>query len=122
MDKINFNIKEFRKIYPEFSDIEKLKLQYFQNLAFLILKTSKIPNNFNNNQRENLLWLLICHLASLDKRGNTLVGSLSSASEGSVSSSFSLPQKMDNSWFNQSQYGATFKQIIQSYPQARYYC
>ncbi len=71
--------------------------------------------------KESLLWLLVCHLASLEERGNALVGSLSSASEGSVSSSFEFAQKLDAAWFNQSQCGASYRQIIQPYPKAKYY-
>ncbi len=117
-----FNLIEFREMYAQFENVSDNKLKHLYRLSILIFAQSDNQSqNRDAETKESLLWLLVCHLASLDERGNDLVGSLSNASAGSVSTSFEITQQFDAAWFNQTQCGASYRQIVQPYPKARYY-
>lgn len=81
--------------------------------------------------RQDLLWLLMAHLAQLGINATTAnssststtsgVGRVASVSRGSVSVSFDgsgLPR--DAGWFTQTQYGLTFWQATAQYRQMRF--
>lgn len=83
-------------------------------------------------ERQDLLWLLVAHLAQLGLNASAAngssstgtqggVGRVASVSRGSVSVSFDgsgLPR--DAGWFTQTQYGLTFWQATAQYRQMRF--
>jgi len=76
--------------------------------------------------RQRLLGLLTAHVATLfaplgGVASPTLVGRVSSASEGSVSVTAEFPDTPGAEWFNQTKYGAMFWQLTKQYRVARYY-
>ena len=65
--------------------------------------------------RQTLLWLIVCHLATLALWPMGQSGPVSSATEGSVSTSFSLPQNTGRAFWSQTPCGQTFWQAVQPY-------
>lgn len=76
--------------------------------------------------RQVLFGLLTAHIAALNAPLNgqvssTVVGRVSSASEGSVSVSFDYPTSAGSEWYNLTKYGAAFWAATARYRMARYY-
>jgi len=80
----------------------------------------------NIKSRQILLGLLTAHIAALNAplNGNaasTLVGRITSATEGSVSVSVAYPEVAGAEWFNQTRYGAMFWTATKQYRTAQYF-
>jgi Protein of unknown function (DUF4054) len=70
------------------------------------------------SQREALLWMLMCHIATLAK--NPLVGRINTATEGSVSVGTDYGTPGSGKWFEQTQCGAMFWQATKRLRLGRY--
>lgn len=114
-----FSADDFRAGFPKFTTdlITDAELQNAFDVACLIVDNtpnSPIPYDPDNNVviRKTLLYLLVCHLATMSLWPLGQAGPLASASEGSVSSSFSLPSGgLSGAWFKQTPCGQTFWQV-----------
>lgn len=76
--------------------------------------------------RQRLLGLLTAHIAALFAPLNgvaspTLVGRITSASEGSVSVGVDFPTDPGAAWFGQTKYGAMFWQLTKRYRMMQYH-
>lgn len=100
---VEFNTDEFRAAYPDYSDVSDAQLETYFNAACLLLNNTDDSPVKDINERKTLLYLLVCHIATLKKMGNNTVGILTSASEGSVSMSVS-PLNNAN-WYQLTQCG-----------------
>ena len=119
---IAFNYDEFILAYTEFNTLTEPVLQNYFDVATGILSPVVGEVVCDANKLKNMLYLLTAHIGFLFNRGAGTVGALSSATEGSVSASFSqIPQNINTSWFNQTQYGALFWQLARPYMLGRYY-
>jgi hypothetical protein len=58
--------------------------------------------------RKSLLYLATAHIAALTARGSGMVGTITSAGKGSVSTAFTGPQPGSGEWFQQTAYGYEF--------------
>lgn len=77
-------------------------------------------------QRQILLGMLTAHVAALNAPLNgqpspTLIGRISSASEGSVSVSVVYPDIAGAEWYTQTKYGAAFWEATKQYRMGRYF-
>lgn len=119
---VEFEPTAFRALYPQFTDppvTDAMLTGYFQ-LATLILNNSCQSIVIDARKREWLLNLLVAHIATVTPNaansgggsGTTMVGPVSSATEGSVSiaSGWAAQISQNAGWFMQSQFGALFWQ------------
>lgn len=110
---VEFDIVAFRKRYPWLADVPDEVLEdYFLVAQFFVDNTrgSKITNL---DLRRILLYLMVCHLATLYLRGDTTPGVLQSATQGKVSATF---KTYDNiTWLNETPCGAQFEWMIQRF-------
>ena len=110
---MTFDIEKFRTIYPQFAEIPDATLEFMWTNALMISgieDDTRIPEA----QKENLLFMLVCHLATLAQRGTA--GAMSSATEGSVSVSYSSPQYgKESDWYMTTPCGAAYWQIIKGH-------
>lgn len=121
MPIVVFNPTDFRVIYPEFGNAAKwsdARLNEAFNQATLILdntESSPVPYApaTGVTERATLLNLLSCHICAIWERGT--VGAISSATEGSISSSFAVPQIKNAEWFTQTPCGFAFWQATLKY-------
>lgn len=118
---VQFDPDAFKVIYPEFTAVPDARLTGLFNLA-----TGSLLDNTDNSPvmdgvvRSSLFDLLVAHLLTLfgtgvaganDDAGSNPVGRLSSATEGSVTSSFEYNMPTGSaiaSWYLQTGYGALF--------------
>ena len=116
-----FDVSLFRQQRPQFADVTKYSDAFLQNCfdeAALICNNTNAsivpysPSN-NINDRQILLYLLTCHIATLATSGQ--VGTVTSATEGSVSAGFYIDQRKGAAWFTQTQCGYMYLQMIQKY-------
>ena len=116
MAAVSFDLEEFRQIYPQFAAIGDAQLENAFAVACLVVDNSeRSPVPYNPpavTTRKTVLYLLVCHLSTLEQRGGGTVGGLASASQGSVSASFKGIDSAGGEWFNQTQYGATAWQLL----------
>lgn len=111
-----FDAKEFREAFPKFTENVITDAQLLQcfDVACLVLdntERSSVPYDPSCGvlARKTLLYLLVCHLATLALRPAGQSGAIASASEGSVSTSFVLPQLgRGAAWYQQTPCGQTF--------------
>ncbi len=121
MALVIFDPALFRQQRPQFANPDKYSDAFLQNCfdeATLICsnkESSLIPYNPDRQvyDRQILLYLLTCHIATLATSGQ--VGSITSATEGSVSASFYVEQKKGAAWFAQTQCGYSYWQMVQKY-------
>lgn len=111
---MTFDITKFRTIYPQFADKPPdASLEFMWQNALIISgieQDSRIPEA----DKENLLFMLVCHLATLADRGSA--GAMTSAKEGEVQVSFAAPTATgDAAWYNTTPCGAAYWQIIKKY-------
>lgn len=110
-----FNAEAFKEENPEFENLSDAKLQGYFNNACLFLDNTDRSLVADIVERSTLLNLLVCHLATLGQRGTKVVGAMTSASEGSVGASFSVPDWGKGNWFAQTQAGLMFWQATMKY-------
>ncbi|SPL70858.1 DUF4054 domain-containing protein [Acinetobacter stercoris] len=120
---VHFDIVKFREWYPEVT-LTDAQLQLLFIKAGMQLNNTEHSCVQNLLEREVLLYLLVAHLAILRmqvEKGNTAVGRVASATEGSVSVSFDYGQTLPNEkWFAQTPYGAEYWQLTKKYRSIRY--
>ena len=120
MSVVVFDPQEFLEVYPRFVDpktgqplLTDAQLRQAFDVACLLL---------DNTIRKTLLHLLVCHLATLALWPVGQSGPVSSATEGSVSASFSVPTATGKAFYNQTPCGQAFWQAVQPYVTGgRYY-
>lgn len=120
MTAVAFNPVEFREIYPQFADMTAAQLGFAFETACLVVNNSPravVPYDpaAGVTARKTILYLLVCHLCELRVRGNSLVGSVTNAAQGSVTAAFAAPANPGAQWFNQTQCGATAWQMLMGF-------
>ena len=100
-----FDANEFLAMYPQFTNVfTPEQLQVFFNAACLLCNNTKNSLVKDLAERKMLLYMLTCHIATLQERGTGMVGLLTSASEGKVS--VGLQALANNAgWYGQTQCG-----------------
>lgn len=119
---VTFDYAEFIKFFPEFATMTEAQGQNYFDIATGILSNRIGAVVCCKKKLKRMLYLLTAHLAFLFNRGAGTTGVLSSATEGSVSVGFAVPQNLNNTWFNQSQFGQTFWLLAKTYMIGRYVC
>lgn len=119
MPAVAFDPQEFKVIYPQFADFSDLQLSHCFSVATTLIdnsESSRIPYNPPGvGTRKVILYALVCHLCELSLRGGGVVGVLTNATEGSVSSGFSAPSTPGAEWYAQTQCGFLAHQLLKSY-------
>ena len=134
MAVVVFDPQEVREAYPRFFDpktgqplLTDAQLRQAFDVACLLLdNTNSSPVPYDPAHgimiRKTLLYLLVCHLATLALWPMGQAGPVASATEGTVSISFSVPQDTGKAFYAQTPCGQTFWQAIQPYAVGgRYY-
>lgn len=127
-----FDITRFRALFPEFSNVTDVQLEFLFDEATDFLDNTAHSLVQDTAKRERLLYLLMAHIAYIRYGsvgsngaiigGTGVVGRASSASEGSVSASFELGDiGSGTAWYTQSPYGLAFWQATKVYRMANYY-
>lgn len=100
-----FSADEWLGMYPQFQNVfTPMQLQVFFDAACLLCNNTKNSIVKDLDERKMLLYMLVCHIATLQQRGTGMVGLLTSASEGKVS--VGLQALANNAgWYGQTQCG-----------------
>ena len=111
---MTFDITLFRQIYPQFSAISDDALTFMWQNALMISgieSDTRIPAD----QKQNLLFMLVCHLATLATRGTA--GAMTSAKQGEVQVTFaSMPTSGGEAdWYNLTPCGSAYWQAVRRY-------
>lgn len=115
MAAVVFDPEEFREVYPQFANTSDTVCRFAFAEAELHLNNTDASPVKNEEKRKILLFMLTCHILTLKERGGDVVGQLSSASEGSVSVSYSVPSVAGAEWFSQTQCGLAYRQAIKQF-------
>ena len=118
MGVVVFDAAAFKIRYPEYASMSDGILTAYFGEAELYLSNKDNSAVQDLSARRKLLNMLTAHIAALVN--NRPVGSVISAAEGSVSSSFSAPAPGTSEWYAQTQYGLAYWQAVSSYRSARY--
>lgn len=125
---VKFDAAEWFDVYPEFrGKLSDAQLNFaFQTACLIIDNTDMSPIPYDPAKgvetRKILLWLLMCHLATLALRPLGQAGTLTQATEGTVSAGFTLPQSPNGDYFNQTPCGQTLWQYLRRFSLGgRYY-
>lgn len=128
MAVVVFDPAYFVEQYPQFKGVlTDAQLQQAFDVACLMLdNTNQSPIPYDPEKgvviRCTLLNLLVCHLATRALWQSGQAGTVSTATEGSVSVGFSLPTKTDGEYFKSTPCGQTFWQAVRPYLSGgRYY-
>ena len=122
MAVVVFDPQQFRAMYPRFTQgiISDAELRQAFDVACLILdNTNASPVPYDPDKsvfvRRTLLYLLVCHLATMALWPAGQSGPMSNATQGSVSVGFSIPSHLNGQYFQNTPCGQTFWQAIQRY-------
>lgn len=116
-----FDVEKFRGFYPEFEPMTDAQLEGLFDRACLCLDNTPASIVRDLKKRETLLFMLVCHLATLSMRGGAggggAVGAVASATEGSVSVSFApmTGYNAQSQWYAQTPCGAAYWQAVKPY-------
>ena len=123
MSVVVFDTDEFRELYPAIVASDAQLGMYFRQ-AESLLDNTKCSIVKDLEDRRNLLYLLVAHIADLSHRpetGNSVVGRIASANEGTVSISLDYGAMGNNErWYLQTPYGAMYWQMTKRYRSALY--
>lgn len=125
---VTFDAAEFVSMYPRFAGVlTDPQLQQAFNVACMLINNtnqSMYPYDPDNGveDRKTMLYLLVCHLATITLWPDGQTGPVTSASEGSVSVSFFIPDSANASWFKLTPCGQTLWMLLRGYMTGgRYY-
>lgn len=108
MNVVIFDADEFLSLYPQFQNVfTHEQLGIFFNAACLLLDNTENSKVTDLTERKTLLYMLVCHIATLQQRGTGMVGLLTSATEGKVSVNLQAYTSNPN-WYSQTQCGSMF--------------
>lgn len=108
-----FDVDEFKTLYPQFENVDEAILQNYFNAATLLLdNTDKSPVK-DLAERKMLLYMLTCHIAILKKRGDSIVGTITAATEGKVN--VSVTPLVNMNWYTQTVCGSLYWQATAKY-------
>lgn len=119
---VAFSFPGWSARYPELlaTVSEPLAVALFDEAGALYLDNT-LSSPIAAGQRSALLGMVVAHLAVLASRDATIVGRLSDASEGSISTAFEMgPASNSSAFWMQTRYGAMFWQATASLRTARY--
>ena len=103
-----FDASEFLTLYPQFQNVfSEAQLTQFFNVACLLCDNTENSKIKDLAERKTLLYMLVCHIATLQQRGTGMVGMLTSATEGSVSVGLQ-PYANNPNWYSQTQCGSMY--------------
>ena len=111
---MTFDVEKFRAVYPQFASLSDAQLEFMWQNA-LIISGVEGDTRVPEGQKENLLFMLVCHLATLATRGTA--GAMTSAKQGEVQVTYaSVPSRSDDAdWFNLTPCGSAYWQAIKRY-------
>lgn len=123
-----FSYSDWIARYPEFAAVSGPLAQMYFNEATLILRNDGTGPVNDVSQQTSLLYMLTAHIAFLNpgatgQSASTAgaVGSIASATQGSVSVSYAKPAVSGTAeWFAQSKYGFAYWNAMAPYRQMRY--
>ena len=103
-----FDAIEFLALYPQFNNVfTPEQLTQFFNVACLLCDNTGNSKITDLAERKTLLYMLVCHIATLQQRGTGMVGLLTSATEGKVSVGLQAYTNNPN-WYSQTQCGSMY--------------
>lgn len=103
-----FDASEFLALYPQFNNVfTPEQLTQLFNVACLLCDNTENSKITDLAERKTLLYMLVCHIATLQQRGTGMVGLLTSATEGKVSANLQAYTSNPN-WYSQTQCGSMF--------------
>lgn len=116
MAVVVFDAAEFRAMYPSFATSVDLFLSNCFARATRLLNNTESSVVSDAVVRKSLLYLATAHIGTLESRGVSVVGQMTSASQGSVSSSFSdASSSGTKAYWAQTQYGMEFWEAVLPY-------
>jgi len=121
MAVVTFDASEWLEAYPQFTGkLTTAQLNQAFAVACLMLDNSNAsPVPYDPGKgietRKILLWLLVCHLATLSLRPIGQSGPVTSSTEGSVSVGFQVPQTANGEYFAQTVCGSSYWQAIRKF-------
>lgn len=126
MGIVVFDAARFKARYPEFSTVlDAILGEYFIEATIYLDNTDASPVS-DVDRRTVLLNMLVAHIAQINsgaygQGSSSLVGQITSATEGSVSVSVAnMAATGTSAWFQQTKYGAAYWQATAPYRTFRY--
>lgn len=110
---VEFDEFEFMSMYPDLSDNAGCSSGMYFKAACLLLDNTPSSPVKDVNERKLLLYMLMCHIAELKKRGDGIVGTITSAAEGNVN--VSVTPLTNANWYTQTVCGAMYWQATAKY-------
>jgi hypothetical protein len=121
MASVLFVKSDFIATYPEFSTLTDPQLNSYFAQAQIHVNNTDTSVISDLAERAIILYLVTAHIAALFSSTSSLVGRISSATEGSVSVSADFGAVTGSqAWWVQTRYGAQAWQMIKQYARFNY--
>lgn len=115
MSVVVFDFQDFILEFPEWANVEESFAQRLFQRATTFLNNTDKSIICNVDIRREALYLLVAHFLEINSRGGGAVGTLSSATEGSVSASYSSNNSNIPAPWNQTTYGCDYWTLVLPY-------
>lgn len=112
-DVVVFDVDEFKTLYPQFKNVDDTILQNYFNAATLLLDNTNQSPVKDLAERKMLLYMLTCHIATMKKRGDSIVGTITAATEGKIN--VSVTPLVNANWYTQTLCGSMYWQATAKY-------
>ena len=112
-DVVVFDVDEFKTLYPQFANDDDVVLENYFNAATMLLDNTSNSLVKDIKERTMLLYMLTCHIATLKKRGDSIVGTITAATEGKVN--VSVAPLVNANWYTQTVCGSLYWQATAKY-------
>lgn len=112
-DVVVFDVDEFKTLYPQFKNVDDTILQNYFNAATLLLDNTNQSPVKDLAERKMLLYMLTCHIATMKKRGDSIVGTITAATEGKIN--VSVNPLVNANWYTQTLCGSMYWQATAKY-------
>lgn len=119
---VTFDPAEFRAFYPKFTvaTVSDEQLEHMFDLACTFIDNtdnSRFPYDPSKKVyvRKEMLYLLVCHLATMELWSPGQSGPLASATQGSVSVGFQNITLNNQQWLSQTPCGRTLAMLMKPY-------
>lgn len=110
---VYFDPVEFGILYPQYAELGANTLCTYFEAATLLLDNTKNSPVRDLGERQMLFYLLVCHIAALRQRGESISGTITGAAEGKVN--VSVAPLANANWYNQTACGAIYWQATSKY-------
>lgn len=113
---MDFDVEKFKRIHSHNGEITLTneQIEFYYQLAVRLLGKKEKSIIEDDEERELAYQLMVCHIITINGR-NGMIGTITNASEGSVSVGTQIPQSLTQSYLSTTPCGLWLWELLTKY-------